>query len=118
MSDPRVLVVTQKSVDFTLFSVKWVPSSSRLVAIGSHPRGTGVWQVYNMSKGELTLLDEVCIFMYIYIRLDHAIHPTSSFLFIIKVVKPHAIKCGTFAASSLEDRHLAIGDFSGNLSLW
>lgn len=59
MTKPRILVVTEKLVNFTLFSVKWVPSSSRLVVLGSHPRGTGVWQVYNMSKGELVLLNEV-----------------------------------------------------------
>lgn len=59
MSNPRILVLTAKSVNFTLFGVRWIPSSSRLVAFGSHPKGTGAWQVYNMSKGELTLLDEV-----------------------------------------------------------
>jgi WD40 repeat protein len=28
------------------------------------------------------------------------------------------IKCGTFGASSIEDRHLAVGDFSGKLSIY
>ena len=28
--------------------------------------------------------------------------------------KPAAIKCGTFGASSFEERHLATGDFKGN----
>jgi WD40 repeat protein len=32
--------------------------------------------------------------------------------------RPDPIKCGTFGASSLEDRHLATGDFNGHLALW
>jgi hypothetical protein len=59
MADPRILILAKESVNFTLFNVKWIPCSSRLVVLGSHPRGTGIWQVYNMSKGKLELLDEV-----------------------------------------------------------
>ena len=29
-----------------------------------------------------------------------------------------AVKCGTFGASSLEDRHLTVGDFDGNVHTW
>ena len=30
---------------------------------------------------------------------------------------PHGLKCGSFGASSLEDRHLAAGDFEGRWAL-
>lgn len=32
--------------------------------------------------------------------------------------KAQGIKCGTFGASSLEDRHLATGDYVGSLNVW
>ena len=59
MTKPRILVVNEKSVNFTLFCVKWIPCSARLVVLGSHPRGTGVWQIYALSNGELQLMSEV-----------------------------------------------------------
>lgn len=31
--------------------------------------------------------------------------------------RPSGIKCGTFDASFIEDRHLAVGDFSGALTV-
>jgi WD repeat-containing protein 92 len=32
--------------------------------------------------------------------------------------KPHGIKCGTFGASSIEERHLATGDHAGKLAIY
>lgn len=32
--------------------------------------------------------------------------------------KPQGFKCGTFGASSLEQRHIATGDFKGKLEIW
>ncbi len=37
---------------------------------------------------------------------------------VAEVEKPHGFKCGTFGASSLEDRFLATGDYAGNLNIW
>jgi len=34
------------------------------------------------------------------------------------VEKPKSFKCSTFAASSLNDPHLATGDFEGNMHIW
>ncbi|KAK4005161.1 dynein axonemal assembly factor 10 [Daphnia magna] len=92
MTNSRILVLNEKPVNFTLFCVRWIPSSARLVVLGSHPRGTGVWQIYNLCKGVPELITEV--------------------------EKPFALKCGTFAASSFENRLMATGDFNGNLNLW
>jgi hypothetical protein len=36
----------------------------------------------------------------------------------LQVEKPQGFKCGTFGASGLEDRHLATGDYAGNLNIW
>lgn len=35
-----------------------------------------------------------------------------------QVEKPKGFKCGTFGASSLEERHLATGDYGGRLDIW
>lgn len=32
--------------------------------------------------------------------------------------KAHGIKCGTFGASSIEERHLSTGDYAGQLNIW
>jgi len=60
--------------------------------IGSYPKNTGALHMYQLSHGELKTL--------------------------VETEKPHAFKCCTFAASSIEERHLATGDFAGNLNIW
>lgn len=32
--------------------------------------------------------------------------------------KPKGIKCCSFGASMLEERHMATGDYDGNLQIW
>ena len=64
MDKPQIILHAQKSVNFTLFDSKWVPSSARFVALGNHPRKTGALHVYEMShnkegKAEFKLLHEV-----------------------------------------------------------
>lgn len=89
---PQILEHLSKSVAITVYDTKWIPCSARFVALGAHARGTGAIQIYEMSPTELKLTKEV--------------------------EKPQAIKCGTFGASSLVDRHLATGDFGGRLCIW
>nr|CAD7443316.1 unnamed protein product [Timema bartmani] len=40
------------------------------------------------------------------------------FFIHLQTEKVKAFKCGTFGASSLRERHLATGDFDGNLNIW
>ncbi|XP_042238731.1 dynein axonemal assembly factor 10-like isoform X1 [Homarus americanus] len=91
MEKPQILVYVEKSLNYSAFDVKWIPRSAKVVAIGSHPQGTGALQVYEMTEGDLKLLHDV--------------------------ERPKALKCGTFGASTLEDRHLAIGDFEGKMEI-
>jgi WD repeat-containing protein 92 len=37
---------------------------------------------------------------------------------VVDSTKPHGIKCGTFGASSIEERHLATGDHAGKLAIY
>eukprot|EP00041_Stephanoeca_diplocostata_P008006 m.114948 g.114948 ORF g.114948 m.114948 type:complete len:359 (-) comp17130_c0_seq2:395-1471(-) len=92
LSKPQIIELAQHSVSYTLFDARWVPSSARFVALGNYARGTGAIEVCGLDDGRIT------------------VHR--------KCEKPAAIKCGTFGASPLEERHLATGDFNGNLSTW
>ncbi|XP_076809462.1 dynein axonemal assembly factor 10-like [Clavelina lepadiformis] len=92
MEKPQIISHMEKSVNYTLYDCKWIPRSAKFVTIGSHPRGTGALHVYEISHRDL-------------IQLKVYETPTS-------------LKCGTFAASSLQSRHLATGDFKGQLYVW
>eukprot|EP00048_Salpingoeca_helianthica_P000847 m.44355 g.44355 ORF g.44355 m.44355 type:complete len:357 (-) comp10902_c0_seq1:169-1239(-) len=89
---PQIAEHASLGLNYTVFQTRWVPQSARLVALGSHPRGTGALEIYSLSKGELKKQSEV--------------------------EKPSGFKCGTFGASSMQTRHLATGDFSGKLHIW
>ena len=42
---PQIIEHIHKSVPFTPYDVKWVPCSSRLVAMGIQPNAKGILQV-------------------------------------------------------------------------
>jgi len=71
--------------------VKWVPCSARFALLGCHARGTGALQVYALNHGKLEIMCET--------------------------EKQQGFKCGTFGASSLEERHFATGDYEGRLAV-
>eukprot|EP00638_Chattonella_subsalsa_P009882 CAMPEP_0117747132 /NCGR_PEP_ID=MMETSP0947-20121206/8332_1 /TAXON_ID=44440 /ORGANISM="Chattonella subsalsa, Strain CCMP2191" /LENGTH=321 /DNA_ID=CAMNT_0005564533 /DNA_START=163 /DNA_END=1128 /DNA_ORIENTATION=+ len=60
--------------------------------MGITPKAKGIMQVFEMNRGDLNL-----------------VHETE---------KSKGIKCGTFGASSLEERHIATGDYVGMLNIW
>ncbi|XP_030604101.1 dynein axonemal assembly factor 10 [Archocentrus centrarchus] len=91
-SKPQIIAHIQKSLNYTVFDSKWIPCSAKFVCLGNFPRGTGVIQIYEVHQGEAQLIKEV--------------------------EKPKPIKCGTFGATSLQQRHIATGDFDGNLNIW
>lgn len=92
LSKPQIIAHIQKSLNYTVFDSKWIPCSAKFVCLGNFPRGTGVMQIYEVQRGEAQLIKEV--------------------------EKPKPIKCGTFGATSLQQRHIATGDFDGNLNIW
>ena len=53
LDKPQIITHVEKSLNFTVFDVKWVPSSAKLAVLGSHPKDTGALHVYELSKGEL-----------------------------------------------------------------
>ncbi|KAG1665441.1 hypothetical protein FOA52_005783 [Chlamydomonas sp. UWO 241] len=89
---PQILEHTQKSLTWTVYDTKWIPSSAKFIGIGSYARNTGCLQVYELDGAEVKLVKEV--------------------------EKPSAFKCGTFGASSIVERRLATGNFAGMLQMW
>ncbi|XP_072130577.1 dynein axonemal assembly factor 10-like isoform X1 [Mobula birostris] len=93
---PRLVSVSHRKLPLLPFGCLWIPCSNRFVCLGtgsgSGTPGNGVIGVYGTASGE--------------IRDVHTIE------------KPRAFRCGTFGASSLQQRHLATGDFDGNLHIW
>lgn len=89
---PQIIEHINKSLTYTAYETRWVPCSARFVSLGMYPRGTGCMQVYSLKHGNLEVTQEC--------------------------EKQGAFKCGTFGASSLEERHLATGDFDGRMCVW
>ena len=56
---PQIILHIHKSVNYTVYDTKWIPSSAKCVVLGSKPRGTGAIQIYEIDKGELKLMKEV-----------------------------------------------------------
>lgn len=89
---PQILEHISKSVQITSYDVKWIPSSPRFVVMGAYARATGCLQAYELDGTEL--------------KLNKELETKAS------------IKCGTFGASGLAERHLATGNFEGYLQMW
>lgn len=89
---PQIISHTEKQTDYAVHAVKWIPSSARFVAVGGKSNGAGIVEIYSLTGEGLEKQTEFC-------KRDH-------------------FKCATFDASSLTNRHLATGDFSGRLQVW
>lgn len=61
LQKPQIITHIEKSLNYTVFDVKWIPSSAKVVVLGSYPRDTGALQVYEVSKGELRMVTQVRI---------------------------------------------------------
>lgn len=91
MDKPRIICHIEKSLNYTIFDVKWIPCSAKFLVLGSKPNGTGIIQLYELNASELDLVKEI--------------------------EKGSAFKCASFGASTLRQRHLAVGDFLGRLQI-
>ncbi|CAG2213674.1 WD repeat-containing protein 92 [Mytilus edulis] len=92
MEKPQIISHVQKPVNYTLFDTKWIPCSAKFIVLGNHARGTGAFQVYEVQHGDVKLVHDI--------------------------EKSKALKCGTFGASSLQQRYFATGDFDGKMQIW
>lgn len=93
MDKPQIILHSQKSVNYTVFDVKWIPTSAKFISLGNHARGTGALDIFEITHGDTTVVSQ---------------HE-----------KPTAFKCGTFGVSpTREKRHLATGNFDGYVQVW
>ena len=85
---PQILAHHEVDAGFTVHSVCWVPSSPRLLAVGTTLQNKGVIHVYSLGR-ELVKKEEV--------NMEFGLNAV------------------TFKGSSLTDRRLAVGDFGGRV---
>lgn len=91
MEKVQTLAHIEQNLNHSIFDVKWIPHSAKFVTCGSKTNGNGIIQIYEIDSPKLTLCKEI--------------------------VRPKSFKCCSFGISSPGERHLAIGDFSGNLCI-
>lgn len=91
-NSPRVISHIEQPVHYTIFDSLWIPCSAKFLTVGNNSNDNGVIQIYEVCGTELKLLKEG--------------------------EKSKPLKCGTFGASSLRNRELAVGDLDGKLNIW
>ena len=70
MDKPQIIAHVQKSLTYTLFDAKWIPCSAKFVVLGSHAKGTGALQVYEVSHGDVKLIHDVRNFISLVYLID------------------------------------------------
>ncbi|KAL0239191.1 hypothetical protein PCE1_004882 [Barthelona sp. PCE] len=83
-----IYTVSEKPVNYTLFGCEWIPSSNRLVVVGSNPNATGSLSIMRLDETE--------------IKVDKV----SS--------KPSALHC----CSLLDRRRVVVGDYNGSVGVY
>jgi len=89
---PQIIEHVKETLNFTPFETRWIPQSAKFVVLGQHPKATGAFRICELAEGKSNVVHEV--------------------------EKDKGFKCGTFGASSIEDRHIATGDYAGKLAVW
>lgn len=92
LQKPQIICHVEKSLNYCVNDVKWIPASAKFVTLGGKPNGTGIIEIFALDGEGIQKADEFC--------------------------KKEQFKCGTFDASSLRARHLATGDYTGRLQVW
>ncbi|MES1901870.1 MAG: WD repeat-containing protein 92 [Paramarteilia canceri] len=59
MDKPQIFVFLEKSVNFSCFSVNWLPSSPKFLAAGTSPSNKGVIKVLNITENSIEIDKEV-----------------------------------------------------------
>lgn len=91
-SRQQIIEHVRKSLLFTAFDVKWVPQTASCIAVGHYPNNQGAITLFQLQNGELKTAAELR--------------------------KAQPIKCCAVGHSTSEARHVATGDFGGNLEIW
>lgn len=61
MDKPQIILHVQKPVSYTLYEARWIPCSAKFVSLGSYARGTGAFQIYEVTHGDVKVIQDVSI---------------------------------------------------------
>ena len=91
----HIVEMISESLPYTIHDTCWIPTSRRFVVVGSRPRATGALQVYKMTTQNKNQIEK-----------------------LVDIETENSIRCSTFGATDPIQRHVAIGDFKGNLQTY
>ena len=94
---PQILPIAEKSLNYCVRDCQWVPVSSRFIAVGEQPNGKGVIEIFKMSNSQNSNKYEI---------VSEGSIKTDNWIYT-----------STFDASPISDRHLAVGDCAGKITL-
>lgn len=89
---PQFIEHISHGIDYTCYETRWIPNSAKMCSLGMMPKGNGVLDVFELEHGKL---------------ISKA-----------KLNSKNAFKCGTFGASSFNNKCIATGDFKGNVEVY
>lgn len=49
MDKPQIVLHSSKSVDHTIFDLKWIPQTPKYITLGQLPNGNGVLEIHSLS---------------------------------------------------------------------
>lgn len=91
LSKPQIIIHREKQVNYQLKECQWIPNSAKFTVVGGKPNLKGVISIYALDENDIQTVHEY--------------------------EKPIAIECATFQSSSINKRHLAIGNYDGTLEI-
>lgn len=91
LSKPQIIIHREKQVNYQLKDCQWIHDSAKFTAVGGKPNMKGVINIYGLDEKGIQTVQEY--------------------------EKPVAIECATFQSSSINRRHLAIGNYGGELEI-
>lgn len=91
LSKPQIIIHREKQVNYQLKDCQWIHNSPKFIAVGGKPNLKGVINIYSLDDNDIQTVHEY--------------------------EKPVSIECATFQSSFISKRHLAYGDYEGNLEI-
>lgn len=59
MEKPQIILHAENALNYTVFDTKWIPVSTKFIALGTHTKGTGALQIYEIASGKVNLVTDV-----------------------------------------------------------
>lgn len=91
MNTNPILLFCEKSINYTILDVQWLPFQAKACSVGCTPRGTGIIDVFELYEDSLNLLKTIEV--------------------------KTAIRCCTVNAFDQGYQNLLYGDSDGDLSI-